>query len=251
MVIVLDAGHGGMDPGVMHLGRLEKEDALHLTLATGKVLEEKGYHVVYTRTDDVYFTPYQKVQLANKDDSNVLISIHRNATPNGSGASGMVSFVYKDSGVSSEMARNINRYMEKLGFLNLGVKERPDLVLLRQAKVPAVILAVGFVESEKDNYMFDTSLNQIAQAIAVGIMETLSWQREKETYYRVQTGTFKKQEYARQLQHELQAKRYPAYVEEMDGLYKVQVGGYGELENAILMEKTLRQNGYDTYLTTK
>ena len=50
--IVLDAGHGGTDPGAIYKERKEKDDNLELTLAVGKILEDNGIDVVYTRTTD-------------------------------------------------------------------------------------------------------------------------------------------------------------------------------------------------------
>ena len=48
--IVLDAGHGGGDPGAVYQGRQEKDDTLTLTMAVGEILERNGIDVVYTRT---------------------------------------------------------------------------------------------------------------------------------------------------------------------------------------------------------
>lgn len=58
--VVVDAGHGGSDPGAVYEGRQEKDDNLALALAVGSILAENGVDVVYTRTDDSYETPFQK-----------------------------------------------------------------------------------------------------------------------------------------------------------------------------------------------
>ena len=50
--VVVDAGHGGSDPGAVYEGRQEKDDNLALALAVGSILAENGVDVVYTRTDD-------------------------------------------------------------------------------------------------------------------------------------------------------------------------------------------------------
>ena len=64
--VIIDAGHGGMDPGAIHEGRMEKNDTLNLALAVGDILKKNGVDVVYTRTDDVYDTPFEKAQIANR-----------------------------------------------------------------------------------------------------------------------------------------------------------------------------------------
>ena len=77
--IMLDAGHGGTkDPGAVYKGRQEKDDNLKLTLAVGKILEENGVDVVYTRTTDIYQTPFEKAKAANEAGADFFISFHRN-----------------------------------------------------------------------------------------------------------------------------------------------------------------------------
>ena len=61
--IVLDAGHGGEDPGAVYKDRKEKDDNLKLALAVGRILEDNGVDVVYTRTTDVYQTPFEKARI--------------------------------------------------------------------------------------------------------------------------------------------------------------------------------------------
>ena len=61
---MLDAGHGGRDPGAVYNGRQEKIDTLSLTLAIGQILQERGIDVLYTRTTDIYESPYQKAMEA-------------------------------------------------------------------------------------------------------------------------------------------------------------------------------------------
>ena len=61
--IVLDAGHGGGDPGAVYQGRQEKDDTLTLTMAVGEILERNGIDVVYTRTEDIYQTPVSYTHL--------------------------------------------------------------------------------------------------------------------------------------------------------------------------------------------
>ena len=79
--IVLDAGHGGTDPGAIYKERKEKDDNLELTRAVGKILEDNGIDVVYTRTTDVYQTPFEKARIANEVGADYFISFHRNSSP--------------------------------------------------------------------------------------------------------------------------------------------------------------------------
>ena len=130
--IMLDAGHGGRDPGAVYKERKEKDDTLRLTLAVGEILEAHGLDVQYTRTTDVYESPYQKAMEANNAGVDFFVSIHRNSFPSDNAVSGVESLVYDKSGIKLKMAENINEQLEDIGFVNLGVKARPNLVVLNE-----------------------------------------------------------------------------------------------------------------------
>ena len=171
--VILDPGHGGMDPGAVYQGRQEKDDNLRLALAVGELLAGQGVDVLYTRTDDVYDSPYRKAMIANESGADYLISFHRNASPNAGSASGIETLVYADRGVAAQMARDINRELAALGFRDIGVIERPGLAVLRRSRMPAVLIETGFIDNEADNLKFDDEFEEIAAAIANGILETL------------------------------------------------------------------------------
>ena len=78
-----------------------------------------------------------------------------------------------DTGLKAEVARNINNQLEDAGFKNLGVDERKNLVVLKRTKMPAVLVEAGFINNDKDNYLFDEEFDSIAQAIADGILESI------------------------------------------------------------------------------
>lgn len=171
--IMLDAGHGGRDPGAVYNGRQEKDDVLKLVLAIGEILQNSGIDVEYTRTTDIYETPFQKAMEANEAGVDFFISIHRNSSPLANQYMGVESLIYNLSGIKYEMAENINAQMETVGFKDLGVKARPNLVVLRRTKMPAILVEVGFINSDSDNTIFDKNFNDIAQAITDGILDTL------------------------------------------------------------------------------
>ncbi len=171
--IALDAGHGGSDPGAVYKGRQEKDDTLDLTLAVGDILKKNGIDVYYTRTTDEYETPFKKATDANNSGADLFVSIHRNSSENPNQYSGVETLVYSDTGLKAEVARNINNQLEDAGFKNLGVDERKNLVVLKRTKMPAVLVEVGFINNDKDNYLFDEEFDSIAQAIADGISESI------------------------------------------------------------------------------
>lgn len=175
--IVLDAGHGGWDNGASFEGRKEKDDNLSLTLEVGKVLEEMGFEVFYTRTEDIYQTPYKKATIGNEMDADLFVSIHRNSVEIPDRYQGVETLIYSKGGFAEEVAENINEELEEVGFLNLGIEERPNLIVLNSTQMPAVLVEAGFINSSADNELFDTKFKETAYAIAKGIQESFDQQR--------------------------------------------------------------------------
>lgn len=249
--VILDAGHGGADFGATYKGRKEKDDVLRLVLEIGRILEANCVNVEYTRTTDVYNTPYEKAVIGNNSGADFFVSVHRNAyiTPNTT--KGVETLVFNDEGVKAEMARNINANLVKLGFVNRGVIERPNLVVLKRTKMPALLVEAGFIDSDEDNALFDEKFDEIANAIAQGIIETIGAGCPQERrLYRVQVGAYRDRKYADELLNELKDEGYPAFIVLEDGLYKVQSGAFAVLDNAVRMEERLRNAGYNTFITT-
>jgi N-acetylmuramoyl-L-alanine amidase len=77
--VVIDAGHGGKDPGNTGNGYLEKKIALNISLKLGKQLENQGIKVVYTRKKDVFVNLFERANIANKSNAHLFLSIHCDA----------------------------------------------------------------------------------------------------------------------------------------------------------------------------
>lgn len=172
-LVVLDAGHGGNNPGAVYQGRREKDDALALTLEIGKILEENGVEVYYTRTTDVYESPEQKAQEGNAVGGDYFVSIHRNSSPYPNQYTGVETLVFNRYGEAARLAGNINARLEQVGYENQGVNEWTNLVVLNQTRMPAVLVEVGFINTDTDNQLLDERFEETARAIAEGILATV------------------------------------------------------------------------------
>lgn len=268
--VVMDAGHGGSDPGAVSDGRREKDDNLALALAVGSILAENGVDVVYTRTDDTYETPFQKAQKGNQEGADLFISIHRNSSPEKDQYSGVETLLYDESGIKKELAENINRELAKEGFQNLGIRERPGLVVLRRTRMPAALIEVGFINTQADNELLDQNFDGVVRAIADGILMTLrkngllseenrstaleysgepDGSEHKSFRYRVQTGAFRREENAWKLYQKLLKQCFPAEIGKDEDFFLVWVGNYEKLDNAVKMEQKLKRLGYAAYIT--
>lgn len=172
-LVVLDAGHGAANPGAVYNGRQEKDDALALALAIGGILEENGVNVYYTRTTDIYESPYQKAMEGNATGADYFVSIHRNSSPYPNQYTGVETLVYNRYGEAGRLAENINRQLEDVGYVNQGVNERKNLVVLNRTQMPAVLVEVGFINTDADNLLLDEKFEETAEAIASGILMTI------------------------------------------------------------------------------
>jgi N-acetylmuramoyl-L-alanine amidase len=108
--IVLDAGHGGKDPGNSYHGFVEKDIALKTTMKVGKLLEsEKDFEVVYTRKTDEFIELVNRPKVANKINADLFVSIHCNSVTN-QAPSGTETFVMalNRSDMNMEVAKKEN-----------------------------------------------------------------------------------------------------------------------------------------------
>ena len=141
-------------------------------MAVGDILENYGFQVFYTRTEDVYQRPYQQAIIANEIGGDLFVSIHRNSSPVPNQYTGVETLVYSNQGLPKRVAENINRQLEAVGYKNLGVEERPGLIVLNSTQMPAVLVEAGFINSDIDNALFDQRFQETAGAIAAGINES-------------------------------------------------------------------------------
>ena len=231
--VIIDAGHGGPEPGAVYNGRKEKNDTLRLAFDLGNALERRGIQVSYTRVEDVYDTPYEKAAMGNQSGADFFVSIHRNAMPVPGTGSGIENLVFSASGTAGLLGKNIGRQL-------------------------AVLVEAGFLDNEKDNAFFDANLAATADAIADGILETFEELEAREDqaasgevpgFYMVQTGVFRLRSNAEAQLQELKDQGFPAFMTVKDGLFYVRAGALREMDNAVQMERRLRRLGYGTLIT--
>ncbi|MDO5520343.1 MAG: N-acetylmuramoyl-L-alanine amidase [bacterium] len=248
--IYIDAGHGGYDNGATYNGRKEKDDNLKLALAVGDALRKKGIDTDFTREKDVYQSPSEKAQMANEGDADLFISFHRSSSPVPNTNGGVEAYVYDTGGINEQLAKNINANLEKIGFKNNGVRVNKNLTILKKTNMPAVLLDIGYVNTDQDNRDFDTKFDQIVNAISdaiIGVVDNEDQQQEEDTPdYAIQVGLFKNQANAASLIDDLQTEGYDAELEPMGGYYAVIIGRYSSIAAAEKEEEKIQNMGYET-----
>lgn len=247
--ITLDAGHGGYDWGSVYGGRKEKDDNLKIVLALGEKLKEKGFDVHYTRTTDIYQTPYEKATSANDADSNLFLSFHRNVMPIPGSARGSLALVYEDSGIRNKIASALLNTLSNQGFINLGIEEHPHLIVLRKTKMPAILMELGFLNHKDDNILLDQYFQLIIDALVYSLTDMLLKDTQQITLqYHINLGVYENRTYAERFLNQLLTQGFPAYIQFDGTYYRIQIGAYNTLKEAVDMEKQLRNAGYSTYI---
>lgn len=210
--IVLDAGHGGKDPGNSYHGFVEKEIALKTTLKVGKFLEqEKDFDVRYTRKTDEFIELVDRPKVANSINAELFVSIHCNSVTN-QGPSGTETFVMglSRTNMNMEVAKKENsvillednykqtykgfdphkpenliglkiiqednlyssinlattiqdNFTNNLSRKTRGVKQQP-LWVLDAAKMPGVLIELGFLSNKEEGEYLDSDEGQTEMA---------------------------------------------------------------------------------------
>lgn len=171
-LIVIDAGHGGRDPGAVGTLVQEKTVVLNSALLLQKTLESRGFKVYMTRSTDEYINLYDRASMANGLNATLFVSIHANSHT-GTSANG-VEVLYANPSMDSDkgLATAIqNELVKHLKATNRGVVQRTNLVVLRETKMPAVLVELGFISNpaEQLKLMDENYLKLAAEAMANGI----------------------------------------------------------------------------------
>ncbi|MBN4002309.1 N-acetylmuramoyl-L-alanine amidase [Nostoc sp. LPT] len=174
VVVVIDPGHGGKDSGALGIGRAREKDViLPIGKRLAEILQQNGVQVVMTRDSDYFVTLPGRVQLAERANADVFVSIHANSA----GASrpdvnGLETYYY-DSGLG--LARIVhNSILQSLNIRDRGVR-RARFYVLRKSSMPSILVETGYMTGRVDMARLRTSAyqNQMAEAIARGVLQYL------------------------------------------------------------------------------
>jgi len=183
-IILVDAGHGGIDPGANRPGVLEKDINLAVALQLKEILNHYGAKVILTRESDEDLSGLcdndqvkgryrrdlaARLEMVEESDIDVFISIHANAARDTS-RRGAESFYYSKSVLSQSLATCILAELSKV------TKAAPlaapaNYFVLKHNKVPAALIEVGYITNTEERALLQTSKfqRQLAEAVAKGI----------------------------------------------------------------------------------
>lgn len=192
ITIILDAGHGGEDPGAIDHGVLEKELNLAITTKLAQFLQLSGNPVILTRSDDrllynsgeenrkKYYDLYNRWQLTKRYEPAVFISIHMNKFPSAS-CKGMQTFYslnHPDSEQLAEYLQNASKLVMP-DNRRLIKSDQNTIFLLKNLKIPAVLIECGFLSNAEEaaNLSDSEYQDRLAFALYCGISAYLEEHR--------------------------------------------------------------------------
>jgi N-acetylmuramoyl-L-alanine amidase len=218
--IMIDAGHGGKDPGAMAHGLREKDINLKFAKLVGGKLRAKGFNVIYTRSTDVFIPLEKRTAMANAQKADLFLSIHCNAN-HSSKVNGLetyslnlaktdaavriaarenavdpraisdLQFILTDLMVNSKIkesrdlagdvqASTIKRVRKSYPLNNKGTREAPFYVLMG-AKMPSVLVEIGYITNKTESKRLRS--DKYLDHLADGIVEgILSYKSQIERY---------------------------------------------------------------------
>ena len=176
MIVIIDPGHGGKDPGAVYDGYKEKDQTLGVAKRLQVKLKEKNIHSILTRDKDEYVALLDRAGATKKiKDNAVFISIHLNASKNHTGT-GFESFVLsKSSGDNKALQDTLHDAIARLntsyGIKDRGKKEASFLVLKHVKHIPAVLLELFFIDADIEKIAGFNYYTEVATVIATAIAD--------------------------------------------------------------------------------
>jgi N-acetylmuramoyl-L-alanine amidase len=171
VLVTVDPGHGGKDPGAIGIGGLrEKDVVLDISLQVARLLEQQGVQVLLTRADDRFISLDGRTTMANRARADIFVSIHANAiSMSRPDVNGLETYYYS-SGL--RLAQTIHQsILQSINIRDRGVRQARFYVL-RNSSMPAVLVETGFLTGREDaaNLSNAAHRSQMAEAIARGIL---------------------------------------------------------------------------------
>lgn len=190
--VVLDAGHGGDDPGKIGVGEvLEKDINLTIALKVRDYLEQQDVEVVMTREKDEMLVGEgggkktadmkRRVEIINETGADVAVSIHQNSYPSIE-VKGAQVFYYKNSNSGKKLADILQKNLREMVDTDnhRQIKENTNYYLLKKTELPIAIVECGFLSSPEEASLLtqEDYQDRIAWAVSQGILQFLSAEKK-------------------------------------------------------------------------
>jgi N-acetylmuramoyl-L-alanine amidase len=177
-LVVIDAGHGGTATGA-YFGKLyEKDFNLDIAKRLETLLKKRGINTYMIRSDDTNVDNYERAYIANMLGAELFVSIHNNAAGS-KNIKGIMTLYYpstKSGFTGKDFAKIVqSELLASLNNKDLNVRSRPDLIVLRETYMPAVIAEIAFLSNSEDreNLLKESYRQKAAQALYSSVLKAL------------------------------------------------------------------------------
>lgn len=173
-VVILDAGHGGKDPGSVAGDVLEKNINLQVTCKIRDLLQEQGIRVVLTREEDVFLGLEERVEIANGNGGLLFVSVHCNYFDGAASASGFEIYYYQDPQAKA-VASAILADLKATGQVKTRSVKTEEYYVLENTAMPAILMEIGFITDPQECQLLcsDEYQQLLAQSIVSSIVRAL------------------------------------------------------------------------------
>ena len=175
-LVVVDAGHGGRDVGATRNGIYEKDIVLAMSKQLGRILQQMGYSVIYTRTEDIELDLEPRVDIAENARASAFVSVHANSLgANASTVNGVETYHAPGASLGKSLAEFVHaQILASTGANDRGVRSARFHVILKTS-MPAVLVETGFITNPSEAAKLVDSAYQLrmAEAIARGVDQFL------------------------------------------------------------------------------
>jgi N-acetylmuramoyl-L-alanine amidase len=175
-LVVIDPGHGGPDVGATRNGVYEKDIALTMSKQLGRILQQMGYSVMYTRTEDIDLDLEPRVQMAENARASAFVSVHVNSLgASASQVNGVETYHAPGASLGENLAELVHeQIIASTGATDRGVRSARFHVIVKTS-MPAILVETGFITnpSEASKLVNSAYQERIAAAIARGIDQFL------------------------------------------------------------------------------
>ncbi|MDP4093917.1 MAG: N-acetylmuramoyl-L-alanine amidase [Bacillota bacterium] len=180
-LVIIDAGHGGKDPGAVYGGLNEKDVNLDISLRLSALLKSKNIKTYLIRGDDSYIGLYERTFIANDLNAKLFLSIHNNSLPEDTSVGGTMTLYRPSTGNNGSITgKQFAQLVQEKLLAGIKTKdrkldERPLLVVLKYTKMPAALAEVGFLTNKTDrtNLESATFKQKTADALSKAVIEAL------------------------------------------------------------------------------
>ena len=214
----LDFGHGGKDPGALGSKNTKESDTvLKIGMLVKSKLEKHSEKVITTRESDTFYSLKYRTNKANKNSCDYFISIHMNSSTNKT-AKGTETWVYDSNSKLYNLAQNLSSNLStNLKTPNRRVKESKKFFVLKNSKMPALIIEIDFISNPEIESLCanESYIKNVADTIASTLLSFIGKDDylatddiEDSNFYKVCIGAFKDKNNATRLKNEAISKGF-------------------------------------------